>query len=51
MAKSASSKVIFVPMQLQGDVGASLSGGSNSLGALVQSEASGAGLVNSISEA
>ena len=34
MAKSANSKVIFVPMQLQSDVS-----GSNSIGAIVQNEA------------
>ena len=56
MAKSANSKVIFVPMQLQSDVG-----GSSSIGALVQSEAaegSGglglagrAGILNSVADA
>jgi hypothetical protein len=58
MAKSANSKVIFVPMHLQGDVGSQISGGSNSLAALVQNEASDAGLgpagragiLNSVSE-
>jgi erythrocyte band 7 integral membrane protein len=61
MAKSANSKVIFVPMQLQGDVGNQLSGGSNSFGALVQNEASEssgglgvtgrAGILNSVADA
>ena len=56
MAKSANSKVIFVPMHLQGDVA-----GSSSLGAMVQSEAgdgsSGlgvagrAGILNSVADA
>ena len=54
MAKSANSKVIFVPMQLQSDVG-----NSSSFGALVQNEASEAGglgaagragILNSVSE-
>ena len=56
MAKSAHSKVIFVPMQLQSDVG-----GSSSIGAMVQSEAaegsgglgvaSRAGILNSVADA
>ena len=60
MAKSASSKVIFVPMQLQGDVGTQLSGGSKSMSGLVQNEisdatglgnaASRAGIMNSVAE-
>jgi erythrocyte band 7 integral membrane protein len=37
MAKSANSKVVFVPMQLQGDVGAQL-----------QNQASGSGLTAAI---
>jgi erythrocyte band 7 integral membrane protein len=55
MAKSANSKVIFVPMQLQSDVSS-----SNSIGALVQNEAaesSGglgvagrAGILNSVAD-
>ena len=60
MAKSANSKVIFVPMQLQGDVGTQLSG-SSSLGAIVQNEvadangglgvAGRAGIMNSVADA
>lgn len=58
MAKSANSKVIFVPMHLQGDVGSQIAGGSTSFGALVQNEAGEAGLgpagragiLNSVSE-
>jgi len=56
MAKSANSKVIFVPMQLQSDVS-----GSNSMGAMVQSEAaegsggigiaSRVGILNSVADA
>lgn len=60
MAKSASSKVIFVPMQLQSDVVGQMAGqasGSN-LGAIIQNEGSDAGmgaagragLLNSVSE-
>ena len=60
MAKSAGSKVIFVPMQLQSDVVgqmASQASGSN-VGAIVQSEsgeggmgsAGRAGLLNSVSQ-
>ena len=55
MAKSANSKVIFVPMQLQSDVG-----GSNPISAMVQSEASEgngglgvasrAGILNSVAD-
>lgn len=43
MAKSANSKVVFVPMQLQNDVGSQLSGAagsSSNLGAIMQNEAS-----------
>ncbi|KAF8806125.1 hypothetical protein BYT27DRAFT_7102573 [Phlegmacium glaucopus] len=43
MAKSANSKVIFVPMQLQSDIGTQAAGGSSSFGALVQNEAADAG--------
>jgi regulator of protease activity HflC (stomatin/prohibitin superfamily) len=60
MAKSANAKVIFVPMTLQGDVGTQLSGGSNSLGPMLQNEASDstglgnaasrAGIMNSVAE-
>jgi erythrocyte band 7 integral membrane protein len=56
MAKSAGSKVIFVPMQLQSDVI-----GSNSMGAMVRSEAAegsgtlgiagSAGIINSVADA
>ena len=59
MAKSAHSKVVFVPMQLQSDVVGQLANqasGSN-LGAIVQNEAEGGlgaagrvGLLNSVSE-
>jgi len=55
MAKSANSKVIFVPMQLQSDVG-----GSSSFGALAQNEATegsgglgavgNAGILNSVAD-
>lgn len=57
MAKSASSKVVFVPMQLQSDVASQLGGGSG-LGTYVQNEsatnegdlgsASRVGVLNSI---
>jgi erythrocyte band 7 integral membrane protein len=58
MAKSAHSKVVFVPMQLATDVmGAGAQAGSSALGATVQTEggeginsAGRAGLLNSISE-
>ena len=56
MAKSANSKVIFVPMHLQGDVS-----GTNPIGAIVQNEvaegsgglgvASRAGILNSVADA
>ena len=56
MAKSANSKVIFVPMHLQGDVS-----GSSSISAMVQNEAgesssgglgvaSRAGILNSVAD-
>jgi erythrocyte band 7 integral membrane protein len=61
MAKSANSKVVFVPMQLQSDVGSQLSGGSGSgLNAMVQNESGNTeqglgatgrmGILNSVSE-
>ena len=60
MAKSASSKVIFVPMQLQSDVAGQLANAASGsgIGSVVQSEAGDAnigiagraGLLNSISE-
>ena len=39
MAKSASSKVVFVPMQLQSDLGGAAASGSG-LNAMVQNESS-----------
>jgi erythrocyte band 7 integral membrane protein len=63
MAKSANSKVVFVPMQLQSDVGSQLSGAAgssnNNFGAILQNEssndntlgvASRVGVLNSVSE-
>lgn len=61
MAKSANSKVVFVPMQLQSDVGSQLSGaaGSSNYGAMLQNEstndstvgvASRVGVLNSVAE-
>lgn len=44
MAKSANSKVVFVPMQLQSDVGSQLANqasGSGGFGAMIQNEAGG----------
>jgi erythrocyte band 7 integral membrane protein len=46
MAKSANSKVVFVPMQLQSDVGTQLanaSGSGSGYNAMIQNEASGGG--------
>jgi regulator of protease activity HflC (stomatin/prohibitin superfamily) len=62
MAKSANSKVVFVPMQLQSDVGSQLSGAagsSSNFGTILQNEASNdgalgvagrVGVLNSVSE-
>ena len=60
MAKSANSKVVFVPMQLQNDVSSQLAGGSG-INSIVQNEsgtgetsglgpAGRAGLLNTVSE-
>ena len=54
MAKSASSKVVFVPMQLQNDVIAQVSGGQPSgsgSGAGVIAEESGEGVSNTVNRA
>jgi hypothetical protein len=62
MAKSANSKVVFVPMQLQSDVSSQLGGASGSgLGAIVPNEsatnegsglgsASRVGILNSVAD-
>ena len=59
MAKSAHSKVVFVPMQLQNDLGSSQFASGSGLNTVVQSEsgepnslggAGRAGVLNSISE-
>ena len=48
MAKSANSKVVFVPMQLQSDVGSQLSGAagsSSNFGAMLQNKSTNDGTV------
>ena len=61
MAKSANSKVVFVPMQLQSDVSTQLANqasGSGSFGAMLQNEAGGdvlgsasrVGVMNSVAD-